>query len=104
MFEEMRLAGLADPEYHQTSGSVQLTLRATSLDRELDARLPSQWRQAMRIVREGERVSTGQVMDALGASRPKTIEVLRAMQQANLIEWVGKSDRDPRAYWQPHVE
>ena len=28
MFEEMRLAGLADPEYHQTAGSVRLTLRA----------------------------------------------------------------------------
>ena len=29
MFEEMRLAGLADPEYHQTAGSVQLTLLAS---------------------------------------------------------------------------
>ena len=28
MFEEMRLVGLTDPDYHQTSGSVRLTLTA----------------------------------------------------------------------------
>lgn len=44
MIEEMRLAGLADPEYHQTSGSVQLVLRASKVDRGLDARLPLTWR------------------------------------------------------------
>lgn len=104
MFEEMRLAGLADPEYHQTAGSVQLTLLASRVDRELDARLPHNWRQAMRIVRDGERVSTGDVEDALGVSRPVTIKLLRAMRDAGLIEWVGKSERDPRAYWQPHIE
>jgi ATP-dependent DNA helicase RecG len=104
MFEEMRLAGLADPEYHQTAGSVQLTLLASPVDRELDARLPHNWRQAMRIVRDGERVSTGDVQGALGVSRPVTIKLLRAMRDAGLIEWVGKSERDPRAYWQPHIE
>lgn len=104
MFEEMRLAGLADPEYHQTAGSVHLTLRASPVDRALDDRLPGHWRQAMRIVRDGERVSTGDIQDALGVSRPVTIRLLRAMAEAGLIEWVGKSDRDPRAYWQPRVE
>ncbi len=58
----------------------------------------------MRIVRDGERVSTGDVEDALGVSRPVTIKLLRAMRDAGLIEWVGKSERDPRAYWQPHIE
>jgi ATP-dependent DNA helicase RecG len=104
MFEEMRLAGLADPEYHQTAGSVQLTLRASPVDRALDARLPGNWRQAMQIVRDGERVSTGDVQETLGVSRPVTIRLLRAMQEAGLIDWVGKSERDPRAYWQPRVE
>ena len=51
MFEEMRLAGLADPEYHQTAGSVRLTLLASPLDRELDAAgVPARWRQAMQII------------------------------------------------------
>lgn len=104
MIEEMRLAGLADPEYHQTSGSVQLVLRSSKVDRALDARLPRTWRQAMQTVREGSRVSTGDVMTALGASRPSTIRVLKALEREGLIEWVGKSARDPRAYWQPHLE
>lgn len=104
MFEEMRLAGLSDPEYHQTAGSVQLILRASRVDRALDDRLPGNWRNAMRIVRDGERVSTGDIQAALGVSRPVTIRLLRAMEEAGLIEWVGKSDRDPRAYWQPRVQ
>ena len=104
MFEEMRLAGLADPEYHQTAGSVRLTLRASPVDRELDARLPARWRQAMQVIRDSGRASTGEVQEALDVSRPVTIKLLRAMQDAGLIDWVGKSERDPRAYWQPRVE
>lgn len=104
IFEEMRLAGLADPDYHQTSGSVQLVLRASLIDRELDARLPGTWRPAIRLIREGQRVSTGDVAAELDLSRPATLRLLRAMQEADLIDWVGKSQRDPRAYWQPHVE
>jgi ATP-dependent DNA helicase RecG len=104
MFEEMRLAGLADPEYHQTAGSVRLTLRASPVDRALDDRLPARWRQAMQIIRDSGRSSTGEVEDALGVSRPVTIRLLRAMEEAGLITWVGKSEKDPRAYWQPRVE
>lgn len=104
MFEEMRLAGLADPEYHQTSGSVRLTLRAAVVDRELDARLPDRWRQAMQLIRDSGRASTGDVQGALKVSRPVTIRLLRSMEEEGLITWVGKSDRDPRAYWQPRVE
>jgi ATP-dependent DNA helicase RecG len=40
IFEEMRLAGLADPEYRQTSGSVRLVLDSTPIDVELESRLP----------------------------------------------------------------
>lgn len=104
MFEEMRLAGLADPEYHQTAGSVRLVLRAALVDRELDARLPARWRQAMQIIRDSGHASTGDVQAALAVSRPVTIKLLRAMGEAGLITWVGKSERDPRAYWEPRVE
>jgi hypothetical protein len=41
MHEEMRLAGLADPLFHQTAGSVVVTLRTSRVDRELESRLPS---------------------------------------------------------------
>ncbi len=104
IFEEMRLAGLADPEYQQTAGSVQLRLTAASIDRELDKRLPRGWHEAMQTIRAGERVSTGEVSSAIGRSRPATIKLLRAMEEARLIKWIGTSDRDPRAYWTPRLE
>src|SRR4051812_32781717 len=47
MFEEMRSAGLNDPIYRQTSGSVQLTLLAEPVDRRLEARLPENARRIM---------------------------------------------------------
>ena len=52
MFEEMRLAGLADPQYVQTSGSVRLTLSSTPVDRELESRLPPGSRELVRVIRE----------------------------------------------------
>lgn len=99
IFEEMRLAGLADPEYRQTSGSVRLTLSSTPFDRELESRLPLGARELMRIVREAERPSTGEITTATGLSRPVVIERLRALRDLGLIEWVGKSPNDPRAFW-----
>ena len=40
IYEEMRFAGLADPVYEQTSGSVRQTLSSTPVDREIESRLP----------------------------------------------------------------
>lgn len=97
-------SGLAGPEYHQTAGCVRLALRASPVDRALDDRLPARWRQAMQIIRDSGRSSTGEVEDALGGSRPVTIRLLRAMEEAGLIAWEGKSEKDSRAYWQPRVE
>ena len=99
IFEEMRLAGLADPEYRQTSGSVRLTLLSAAVDRELESRLPSGGRDLVRLIRETERASTGDLTSATGLSRPVVIERLRELARLGLIEWVGKSPRDPRAYW-----
>lgn len=99
IFEEMRLAGLADPEYRQTSGSVRLTLLSAAVDRELESRLPSGGRDLVRLIRETERASTGDLTSATGLSRPVVIERLRELARLGLIEWVGKSPRDPRAFW-----
>jgi ATP-dependent DNA helicase RecG len=52
IFEEMRAAGLVDPVYRQTSGSVLLTLSADPADRALDARLPEEARLIMTALRE----------------------------------------------------
>jgi ATP-dependent DNA helicase RecG len=86
IFEEMRLAGLADPEYRQTSGSVRLVLDSTPSD-------------LVRIVREAGRISTGDLVEASGYSRPVVVKQLNALKDVGLIEWIGKSRKDPRAYW-----
>jgi ATP-dependent DNA helicase RecG len=99
MFEEMRAAGLSDPVYRQTSGSVQLTLLAEPVDRRLEARLPENSRRITAALREASRLSTGEVAELLGVSRPVAQRELGALKQAEIVEWVGKSTRDPRAYW-----
>lgn len=104
MFEEMRLAGLADPLYRQTAGSVRLTLLVAPVDRDLEARLPSRSRELLASLRQGGRLSTGDLADAVGLSRPATIRRLRALQLAGLIEWVGQSAKDPRAFWRVRNE
>ncbi|MGI8460646.1 MAG: ATP-binding protein [Solirubrobacterales bacterium] len=99
MFEEMRHAGLGDPVYRQTAGSVILMLSAEPLDRELEARLPEHGRAIMTALREAGRLSTGEVADTLDVSRPIAQRQLAGLRDAGVIEWIGKSPRDPRAYW-----
>jgi|SRR6187549_508586 len=100
MFEEMRHAGLTDPVYRQTSGSVELQLLAEPVDRRLEARLPPHSRAIVRTLRSAGRMSTGEVTEALGISRPVVQKELNALKEAGIVEWVGKSPKDPRAYWQ----
>lgn len=99
MFEEMRAAGLTDPLYHQTSGSVTVTLSTEIADRAIEAGLPDETRVVVAALREAERLSTGEIAEVLRLSRPPVIRRLAAMEKAGIIEWVGKSARDPRAYW-----
>jgi ATP-dependent DNA helicase RecG len=99
MFEEMRAAGLNDPVYRQTSGSVEVTLSGEPRDRALDASLPEETRVIVAALREADRLSTGEVAEVLGRSRPLAIRRLEALREAGVVQWVGKSARDPRAYW-----
>lgn len=99
MFEEMRLAGLEDPVYRQTAASVHLTLSAEPVDRALDAALPQEAQAIRTALREADRLSSGEIAGLLGMSRPATLQRLRTLQEAGLVEWVGKSPNDPRAYW-----
>jgi ATP-dependent DNA helicase RecG len=100
IFEEMRLAGLADPVYRQTSGSVRLILNSAPIDVELESRLPRGARDLVRLIREAGRISTGELVQASGYSRPVVVKQLNALKDAKLVDWVGKSPKDPRAYWQ----
>ena len=99
MFEEMSLAGLVEPEFHQTSGSVQVLLSGRQVDAQLESRLPARSRQLLIVVREQDHPSTGDIVRSTGLSRPSVLKALRALTDEGLIEWVGQSPNDPRAYW-----
>jgi ATP-dependent DNA helicase RecG len=104
MCEEMRIAGLADPNYQQTSGSVRLVLSSAPFDRSLDERLPIHARAVMRFLREAGRASTGEIVNAVSLSRPVVLENLHALETEDLIVWIGNSPKDPRAYWKLSIE
>ncbi len=99
IFEEMRLAGLSDPSYFQTSGSVRVTLSSAPVDRELESRLPPGARDIASLVRQTGRLSTGEIIAASGLSRPVVIRQLKSLQEAGILERHGHSPKDPRAYW-----
>jgi ATP-dependent DNA helicase RecG len=103
MFEEMRQAGLTDPIYRQTAGSVELQLLAEPVDRRLEERLPEHARAITRALRTAGRLSTGEITEALGVSRPVAQRELGVLKEAGMVEWVGKSPTDPRAYWKLSV-
>lgn len=99
IFEEMRLAGLSDPLYHQTSGSVQLTLSAEPIERRLIERMPDTQQQILAVLRETNGLGTGEISSAVGTSRPTILRHLGVLRDAGYVEWLGKSPMDPRASW-----
>jgi len=100
IYEEMRLAGLQDPVYVQTAASVRLVLSGEPTDRELDAQLTPDARAISVALRDAGRLSTGEIVELIGRSRPYAIRVLKTLEMAGMIRWVGKSPRDPRAHWE----
>lgn len=104
MFDEMRLAGLADPEYHQSAGSVRLVLPTDPVERAVEAQLPQETREIARLLRDAGRLGTGEIVEATGRSRPWVVDRLRQLDAAEVIERVGKGPHDPRAYWKLRVD
>jgi ATP-dependent DNA helicase RecG len=76
-----------------------LSLLAEPIDRELDARLSERAGVVVAALREGGRLSTGEVAEVLDVSRPVAQRELGALREAGMIDWVGRSPRDPRAFW-----
>lgn len=99
MFDEMRAAGLGAPLYHQTSGSVQLTLSGEPTERRLTGSLPPLQQQILLALREAGELSTGEVAALTGSARPTVLRHLGVLRDASYVQWVGKSPRDPRASW-----
>ncbi|PZE26035.1 ATP-binding protein [Curtobacterium sp. MCBD17_028] len=101
MFDEMRRVGLTDPVYVQSQGSVKLTLLALPrIDERTAARLPARSQEVLDVMRAADRdLGTGEISQLVGLSRPATKARLDALASEALIEWIGKSERDPRAVW-----
>lgn len=104
IYDEMRAAGLIDPLYVQTAASVRLTLSATAGEPGLLERLPTRSREVVELIRNAGGMSTGDIAEALGLTKPSTLRRLRALRDAGLVDWVGNSPKDPRAFWRLHSE
>lgn len=101
IFEEMRRVGLTDPVYRQGTGSVKLRLEAVPrLSSEVAKRLPRGSQAVLDVLRGAAMpMGSGEVADALGISKPSATTRLRALRAEGLVEWSGKSPKDPRAAW-----
>ena len=101
IFDEMRLRGLTDPIYTQTSGSVRLVLDgAARVAPGVAARLPNGSLGILDILRQADRpLGTGHLVSLSGRSRPTVTKQLSALRDHGLVVWVGQSDKDPRATW-----
>ncbi|RRD46332.1 ATP-binding protein [Tessaracoccus sp. OH4464_COT-324] len=103
IFSEMRVAGLTDPLYTQSSSAVRLTLLASNaISRETEQALGASamrvW-DALRVVQRP--LGTGQIVELVGLARPTVLRSLNKLRESNLVVWEGDSPRDPRATWRP---
>lgn len=99
MYEEMRLAGLQPPRYQQSPAAVHVELSGDAVDHRLDAMLPYETREVVAALRTTERLSTSELARAMGLSRPAALRRLNTLRDTGVVQWVGKSPKDPRAYW-----
>lgn len=101
MFEEMRRRGLTDPMYTQNQGSVRLTLSGTSrIPPDVVARLPRGSSETLNALRSTARaLGTGEIQELVNLSRPTVVRQLGALREEGLVDWSGKSAKDPRATW-----
>lgn len=90
----------SEPVYRQTAASVRLLLSGEPVQQALDQQLTPEARTVSVALRDAQRLSTGEVARLLGRSRPYAIGVLSTLRDARLVRWVGKSPKDPRAYWE----
>lgn len=101
IFDEMRLRGLTDPVYTQTPASVRLVLNsAHRISPDVATTLPRGSLPLLDLIRDvGRPLSTGQLVDLSGRSRPTVTKQLAALRDAGLVDWNGQSNKDPRATW-----
>ncbi len=89
------------PVPEAVESSVRLVLSAADALPDVVRRsLPKGARDLLDILRlEGRPMSSGQIADLAGLSRPTVLRHLRALRDQELVIWEGQSPRDPRASW-----
>lgn len=102
MFAEMRRAGLADPVYQQQGDRVNVTLYIQpQVQASHDRNLPKTAKLILEVLRrENQPLTTGQLTDLVGVTKPTILRNARRLQAENLITWQGSSPSDPHATWQ----
>jgi DNA-binding transcriptional ArsR family regulator len=99
--KQTRRQGPAAPDPHEQLGLVarRRLVAGVPADRRLDALLPFDTREVVAALRDAKRLSTMEVADRIGMSRPATLKRLNAMTDAGLVEMDRQVPEDPRAYW-----
>lgn len=106
MFEEMVLAGLPEPELHQTDSGFRVILyKVNESERSQVFTIANETPDAFvpaldRLFEEG-RLSTSEAARLTGLSLPTVRRYLRSLEGRGLLERVARSPKDPHAYWQP---
>ena len=85
MFEEMELAGLPDPKIEQRPGSVVVTLLANPELARLLRTLPPRLARALEVLADRRRLSTRELMEAIGVSRPTVLKYLASLNDLNSL-------------------
>lgn len=101
MFEGMKRAGLPDPVFQQMPASVRVTLRFDTLAGRLLAGLSPALQRLFELIQQGGQVTTAELTERLGRSRPTVLNGLRQLVAEGLVEHAGSSLNDPRGYWRP---
>lgn len=101
IFDEMRIAGLNDPVYEQTSQTTRLTLYASAvIPAEVRSQLPRHSERILAVLRAAQTpLGTGELVTATDLSRPTVNKALRVLRDTGYVRWNGASQKDPRATW-----
>lgn len=86
------------------SWNVRLVLTSLVADGRALGQFRAEYLQVMDVIRQGKRLSTGEIAEAIGVTRPTAHNRLKHLQELGFVDWVGKSPKDPRAYWQLRSE
>ena len=96
MVEAMEAAGKQRPMVTQTAGGVTVTLLGVEADVN---ELPPTAREVFQHLSRISHARTGDLILLTNYSRPVVLRSLRVLESLGLVQRVGNSPTDPRAYW-----